>query len=97
MDNPDVGRPALSTYLDEITSLKGDLMVLKEKIVSLDTYKDRSARASRIDRDLLQLRVDITIKLEPKKKDPVRDTIGTPMMDGVNLPRIEVLSLMATH
>ena len=81
---------ALTTYLDKTKSLEGELRVLKEKILSLDDYEDRKDRASHIERDFLQLRLDISRKLTPMKKEPVPDTIGTPMMAGVNLPRIEV-------
>ena len=76
VDAYDVERHALTTYLDKTKCLEGELQVLKKEILSLDEYGDRKTRASCIERDLLQLRVDISGKLEPKRKSQSQHRLG---------------------
>ena len=91
VDDPSVDRYALINYIDEIGSLKAKLQGIQERILSLDDYTRREDLASRIERDLFDLRVIVTRKTDdPKKKESTGDTAGLATMSGVNLPRIEV-------
>ena len=54
--------------LDEIRSLKANLDGLEREILSLNVYERRRKRASHIERDLLDLRVVVSRRMEESSK-----------------------------
>ena len=91
-ETPDrVDTHVLTGCLDEIKSLKAKLEGLEKEILSLDDYEGRKGRASHIERDLFDLRVVVSRRMEESsKKESKGDKFGVPAMAGVNLPRIEI-------
>ena len=76
---------------DEVRSLKVKLEGLEREILSLDDYEGHKEKASRIERDLFDLRVTVSRRMEEStKKEYTRDRFGVPAMTGVNLPQIEI-------
>ena len=67
----------LMSYLDEVSSLKGDMGEYLQK-------------ASDIKGTLFDLHVGISCIMEWMKKEPTQQAFGMPTMDGVNLPQIEI-------
>ena len=81
----------LTGCLDKIRSLKVKLEKLEGEILSLDDYEGHKEKASRIERDLFDLRVAVSRRMEEStKKEHTRDGFGVLAMTGVNLPRIEI-------
>ena len=93
VENSDfVDRYVLRSYLDKISSLKGELQGLKEQIFSLENVRDRLQMVFNIEGTPCLtyewlLRMCLTGQ---SKKVPILQEIGMPMMGGVNLPQIEV-------
>ena len=69
----------------------GVLQGLKREILSIDDYEEQKERASWIEQSLFEATVTISCLKEEEKKVPTGDSVGIPMMDRVNLPRIEIL------
>ena len=66
------------------------MQILKRKILSLNDYAGRSERASHIEYTLSKLRVTIYRVMEKEEKESYPKVVDMPIMDRVNLPRIEV-------
>ena len=80
----------LNNYVDKIKSLEGKLKVLEKEIVSLVDFRGRLERASHIERILFDLRVHISRLMEETKKEQDSNVVGTPLVAGINLPRIDI-------
>ena len=80
----------LLDYTHEIKSLEGELQGVKKYILCLDDFGERSERVSNIKLILSKLRISISRLTEEIKKEPDPKVVEMPMMDSVNLPRIEV-------
>ena len=82
---------------DEMRSLKGKLEGLEKEILSLDDYERRKEKASHIERDLFDLRVAISRRMEKStKRAYTSDRFGVTAITEVNLPRIEIPKFTAT-
>ena len=71
--------------------LKAKLKSLEREILSLDDYERRKERVSHVERDLFDLRVAVSCRMEESSKKELKgDKFGVPAMAGVNLPRIDI-------
>ena len=77
--------------MDEIKSLEVELQGMEE-ILYLDNRGGHVTKASDIKQILFDLRVVIPCLMEQTKKEPTPHVFGKPIMGGVNLPHVEMLT-----
>ena len=97
LKNPDhVDTHILSNCINKIKSLEVEIQGIKGEILSVDNFGGYVRKASDIEQTLFILRVVIYHLMEQTIKEPTPHIVRMPMMGGVNLPRIGILTFDTT-
>ena len=75
---------------DQESGAEGKLGAREKENMSLVDFRGRLERASHVERILFILRVHISRLTEERKKEPDSKVVGTPLVAGVNLPKIDI-------